>query len=89
MKSIVSFVHSQGSAIGIQLAHAGRKASTDLPWHGGDQISPGEANGWQTVAPSAVPFKDGEHAPAALDDAGMQAIRDAFADAAREAGLQF
>jgi 2,4-dienoyl-CoA reductase-like NADH-dependent reductase (Old Yellow Enzyme family) len=69
--------------IAIQLAHAGRKASTDLPWHGGGQIAPGEPNGWQTVAPSAVPFKDGEHAPAALDDAGMQAIRDAFADAAR------
>ena len=69
--------------IAIQLAHAGRKASTDLPWHGGGQIAPGDANGWQTVAPSAVPFKDGEHAPAALDDAGMQAIRDAFADAAR------
>lgn len=69
--------------IAIQLAHAGRKASTDLPWHGGGQIAPGEANGWQTVAPSTVPFKDGEHAPAALDDAGMQAIRDAFSDAAR------
>lgn len=69
--------------IAIQLAHAGRKASTDLPWHGGGQIAPGEANGWQTVAPSAVPFKESEHAPAALDHAGMQAIRDAFADAAR------
>jgi 2,4-dienoyl-CoA reductase-like NADH-dependent reductase (Old Yellow Enzyme family) len=69
--------------IALQLAHAGRKASTDLPWHGGGQIAPGDANGWKTVAPSAVPFKDGERAPAALDDAGMQAIRDAFADAAR------
>lgn len=69
--------------IAIQLAHAGRKASTDLPWHGGAQIAPAAANGWQTVAPSAVPFKDGEHAPAALDAAGMQAIREAFADAAR------
>jgi 2,4-dienoyl-CoA reductase-like NADH-dependent reductase (Old Yellow Enzyme family) len=69
--------------IAIQLAHAGRKASTDLPWRGGAQIAPGNANGWQTVAPSAVPFKDDEHAPAALDAAGMQAIRDAFADAAR------
>ena len=69
--------------IAIQLAHAGRKASTDLAWHGGGQIVPGDANSWQTVAPSAVPFKDGEHAPAALDSAGMRAIRDAFADAAR------
>lgn len=68
--------------IAIQLAHAGRKASTDLPWHGGGQIAPGHANGWQAVAPSAVPFKDDEHAPAALDSAGMHAIRNAFADAA-------
>jgi 2,4-dienoyl-CoA reductase-like NADH-dependent reductase (Old Yellow Enzyme family) len=69
--------------IAIQLAHAGRKASTAVPWHGGGQIAPGAANGWQTVAPSAIAFKDDEHAPAALDSAGLQALRDAFADAAR------
>ncbi len=71
--------------IAIQLAHAGRKASTDLPWHGGGQFEPGRANGWQTVAPSTLPFKDSDHAPAALDRAGMVAICDAFAQAARRA----
>lgn len=69
--------------IAIQLAHAGRKASTDLPWRGGAQLAPDHANGWQTVAPSALPFEASENAPAALDKAGLDRIRDAFADAAR------
>lgn len=69
--------------IGIQLAHAGRKASTDLPWLGGRQIAPGQANGWQTVAPSAIPYAEGENAPTALDRAGMDRVRDGFVDAAR------
>ncbi len=72
--------------IGIQLAHAGRKASTDLPWLGGAQIAPAHGNGWQTVAPSALPFAAKDNAPAALDRAEMDRIRDAFAEAARRAG---
>ena len=46
--------------IAIQLAHAGRKASTHTPWKGSGQIRPGEDRGWQTVAPSAIPFAEGE-----------------------------
>ena len=71
--------------IAIQLAHAGRKASTELPWKGGRQIPPGATNGWQTVAPSALPFLDGEHAPVALDRDSMARVRDAFAESARRA----
>jgi 2,4-dienoyl-CoA reductase-like NADH-dependent reductase (Old Yellow Enzyme family) len=71
--------------IAIQLAHAGRKASTEVPWKGGSQIRPGEANGWQTVAPSPVPFLQGEQAPAALDRQGLAHVRDAFAVAAQRA----
>jgi len=71
--------------IAIQLAHAGRKASTDLPWRGGAQLAPDKAGGWQTVAPSAVPFQAGELAPAALDEAGLARIRTAFADASARA----
>ncbi len=71
--------------IAIQLAHAGRKASTDVPWQGGRQIAPGLPNGWQTVAPSAHPFAAHENAPVALDRAGMDRVRDAFADSARRA----
>lgn len=69
--------------VAIQLAHAGRKASTEKPWLGGAQIAPGQPNGWQTVGPSGLPFAPGENAPEALDRGGMDRIRDAFAEAAR------
>jgi 2,4-dienoyl-CoA reductase-like NADH-dependent reductase (Old Yellow Enzyme family) len=71
--------------IAIQLAHAGRKASTRVPWEGGQQIRPDEPRGWQTVAPSALPFAEGEHPPVELDQEGMAAICEAFAQAARRA----
>ena len=71
--------------VAIQLAHAGRKASTDLPWRGGKQIAPDHANGWQTVAPSPLAFAEGENAPAALTTDDLQALCDAFAAAARRA----
>jgi 2,4-dienoyl-CoA reductase-like NADH-dependent reductase (Old Yellow Enzyme family) len=72
--------------IAIQLAHAGRKASTRVPWEGVAQVAPGEPGGWQTVAPSAVPFAGHEHPPIALDRAGLARVRDAFAAAATRAG---
>lgn len=72
--------------IAVQLAHAGRKASTDLPWKGGQQIPPGQTHGWQTVAPSAAPFQSDEIPPVALDKAGLDRVRSGFADAARRAG---
>lgn len=68
--------------IAIQLAHAGRKASTDLPWRGGAQIAPGQTNGWQTIAPSAVPYGEEDESPRAMDDAAMAQVRDAFAASA-------
>ncbi|MFD1198104.1 NADH:flavin oxidoreductase/NADH oxidase [Brucella gallinifaecis] len=72
--------------IAIQLAHAGRKASTDLPWNGGAQIAPDKTNGWQTIAPSALPFSPNDNAPVAADKDTLKALRDAFAEAARRAG---
>lgn len=71
--------------IAIQLAHAGRKASTRAPWEGGVQIPPREDRGWQTVAPSSIPYLESEHPPVALDGRGIAAVREAFADAARRA----
>jgi 2,4-dienoyl-CoA reductase-like NADH-dependent reductase (Old Yellow Enzyme family) len=71
--------------IAIQLAHAGRKGSTRVPWEGGKQIRPDEARGWRTVAPSALPFAADDQPPAALDREGMARIKDAFAQAARRA----
>jgi 2,4-dienoyl-CoA reductase-like NADH-dependent reductase (Old Yellow Enzyme family) len=78
------FIESQGAAAGIQLAHAGRKASTAPPWEGG-RVVPPERGGWRTVAPSLIPFRDDEPKPEALDAAGVRAVVDAFADAARRA----
>jgi 2,4-dienoyl-CoA reductase-like NADH-dependent reductase (Old Yellow Enzyme family) len=68
--------------IAIQLAHAGRKASTDRPWFGGSQIAPDHQNGWQTVAPSAIPFNPAYVPPTALDKDGLKRIRDGFAASA-------
>ena len=69
--------------VGIQLAHAGRKASTEVPWKGGGQISPDDPHGWRTQSASAVPFLETELAPEALDADGLKRVRDAFAEAAR------
>jgi len=71
--------------IGIQLSHAGRKASTNVPWEGGAQIAPDAANGWQTEGPSAVPHTEGDAAPLALDAAGLARVRDGFVAGARRA----
>jgi 2,4-dienoyl-CoA reductase-like NADH-dependent reductase (Old Yellow Enzyme family) len=71
--------------IGIQLAHAGRKASTEKPWLGGGPVPADQPNGWQTFAPSPLPFVANQAAPAALDVAGMVKVRQAFAAAAKRA----
>ena len=71
--------------VAIQLAHAGRKASTDVPWKGGAQLAPDAPNGWQTQAPSAIAYAMGENPPAALDRSGLVRVRNAFAGAARRA----
>ncbi|GAA3081883.1 NADH:flavin oxidoreductase/NADH oxidase [Rhizobium viscosum] len=71
--------------IAVQLAHAGRKASTEVPWRGGGQFSPADPNGWQTEAPSAVAFNPNYVPPTALDRDGMKRVRYAFAAAARRA----
>ena len=68
--------------IGVQLSHAGRKASTEVPWKGGAQLSPDNPLGWSTVAPSGIPFEEGEVAPSALNRDGMRRVRDAFVTAA-------
>ncbi|MFD0792388.1 NADPH dehydrogenase NamA [Mucilaginibacter litoreus] len=74
LKEITTFIEQQGAIPGMQLAHAGRKASHAEPWNGGKQIPPDDANGWDTVAPSAVPFSDAEIAPHELDKAGIHKI---------------
>jgi len=71
--------------LAVQLAHAGRKASSEVPWEGGANIPPGQPRGWQTEAPSAVPHADGETVPLALDAAGLARVKNAFVAAAHRA----
>jgi 2,4-dienoyl-CoA reductase-like NADH-dependent reductase (Old Yellow Enzyme family) len=82
---VIKSIHQYSSMpIGIQLAHAGRKASTQVPWEGGQQVAPA-SGGWQTVAPSALAYGTGEVQPLALEHDGLQRIRKAFASAAHRA----
>ena len=82
---IVEFLHSQGSYAGIQLAHAGRKASMSRPWEGAHLLSPDE-NGWSNIAaPSALAFDDRSGRPHELDVAGIAQVKDAFAAATKRA----
>lgn len=82
---IVRFIHEQGSVAGMQLAHAGRKASTHRPWEGSGAISESEGSWKKVVAPSALPFADNYPAPQALTHDGIQEIISAFAKAASRA----
>ncbi len=70
------------TAFGIQLAHAGRKGSAQRPWDGGGALAETE-DPWTTVAPSAIPVGDRWHTPAALDDAGLERVEQAFVTAAQ------
>lgn len=78
---IVRFIESQGSIAGIQLAHAGRKASTDKPWNGGATLA-GGPHAWQPLAPSAIPFRDGDPAPHALTPMEIDEVVEQFVCAA-------
>jgi len=84
LSRIAAFVKQQGAVPGMQIAHAGRKGSTRVPWEGGAPIPP-DKGGWQTVAPSASPFRPGDPPPAALNRAEIHNIVEAFAAAARRA----
>ena len=80
---IVAFVRAQGAMAGIQLAHAGRKGSTEVPWRGGKAVTGTDA--WVPVAPSAIAFADDYPLPVALDAAGIAKVVADFAAAARRA----
>ena len=81
---ITRFIKAQGAIAGMQLAHAGRKASTLRPWDGHGPVPAGQGD-WVTVAPSALPFAAGWPAPQALDEAGIQAVIADFRAAAQRA----
>ena len=81
---IAAFVAAHGAVPGVQLAHAGRKASTQRPWEGGGPLAAAQG-AWTTLAPSAVPFDDGWHVPQALDAAGLRQVVADFRAAAQRA----
>ncbi|WPB94792.1 NADH:flavin oxidoreductase/NADH oxidase [Streptomyces malaysiensis] len=83
-RKIVGFLKAQGTVPGVQLAHAGRKASTDAPWRGGEPLG-ADQRGWQPLGPSPVPFDEGHPVPDELSEEGIGEITRQFADAARRA----
>jgi 2,4-dienoyl-CoA reductase-like NADH-dependent reductase (Old Yellow Enzyme family) len=83
LKRITAFIESQGSVAGIQLAHAGRKASNSSPWKGGRMLPLEE--GWETVAPDTIPFRDDERKPIALDKGGIEKVVKDFREATKRA----
>ncbi len=87
---MTQFITGNNALPGVQLAHAGRKASTDRPWLGGKPIA-SENGGWQSVAPSAVPFDAGYPAPREMTAADIEMVENQFVSAARwslQAGFQ-
>lgn len=78
LKEINDFIHQHGAIAGTQLAHAGRKASHELPWNGNAQIPSNQPNGWKAVGPSPVPFADTKEAPQELDKAGIEKVKADF-----------
>lgn len=84
LKNIVAFIHEHGAVAGIQLAHAGRKASSAAPWNGGRQLGVKEG-GWETVAPSPLAFTAGDRLPEQLDGKGITKVINDFKVAAHRA----
>lgn len=84
LKPIAEFIKAHGAIPGIQLAHAGRKASVDAPWRGGKPLD-AAAGSWQTVAPSAVAFAPGSPLPHSLDRAEIDQVLEAFVAATKRA----
>lgn len=86
LKAVLTAIgHHSAMPVAIQLGHAGRKASSQAPWDGGAQIPPTAPTGWQSLAPSAIPHNPAEHAPTALDHAGLATIITDFTAAAKRA----
>jgi len=80
LRRITDFIHQNGSIAGVQLAHAGRKASFGSPWKGAGQITEKDG-GWKTVAPSAIPYNEKDEAPEALSLEGIEKVKADFRDA--------
>ena len=85
LKHITDFLHAHGAKAGIQIAHAGRKASMAVPWDTPERLIPAAEGGWQPVGPSAIPFGEHYGTPAELDRAGLEKVAADFAAATQRA----
>ncbi len=85
LKEVVDFCHSHGALVGIQLAHAGRKASSLPPHLGRKKVKPHEKNGWQTVSASPLPYHLEDTPPHELNEKGIQKIKEDFLAATQRA----
>jgi 2,4-dienoyl-CoA reductase-like NADH-dependent reductase (Old Yellow Enzyme family) len=84
LKRITSFIHQNGAVAGIQLAHAGRKASNSVPWKGGKELPP-DNGGWKVLSASAIPFHEGADQPLSLNEEGIKKVISTFKAAAQRA----
>ncbi|MCX2524982.1 NADH:flavin oxidoreductase/NADH oxidase [Larsenimonas rhizosphaerae] len=86
LKPVVDAIrHYSNLPLSIQLGHAGRKASCNVPWKGGSSIAPDQTGGWQTWAPSALPFAEGDPVPTALNEDDIKTLKADFVAAAQRA----
>lgn len=89
LRGVVDFVHANGAAIGVQLAHAGRKSGSQPLWEGGAALDPaamaGDAEPWERLGPSALPAGPGWSTPTVLDEAAIEGVVQSFVEAARRA----
>lgn len=85
LQQITQFIKEQNCITGIQLAHAGRKASCEKPWINRNQLKPDQENGWQTVGPSTIAFSDTDHPPVALTKEEIKQLIQAFKEATQRA----
>ncbi|MGP9818512.1 NADH:flavin oxidoreductase/NADH oxidase [Salinarimonas sp. NSM] len=86
MREIVEIYHAQGALAGVQIGHAGRKASTARPWEGAGPLEPGGSEpAWETIAPSALPARPGWHTPRAMEAADFEHVREGFRSATHRA----
>jgi 2,4-dienoyl-CoA reductase-like NADH-dependent reductase (Old Yellow Enzyme family) len=85
LQRVTHFIKQYGAVAGIQLAHAGRKASTSRPWNGGKPLLASDPRGWQVIGPSAIPFSEGYQTPHELTVPEIHAVQASFRDAAARA----
>ncbi len=87
LQQVVNFLHARGAMAGVQLAHAGRKASCEVPWKGGRQFDSRHQNGWKTISASALPFRPDQEPPVEMSKEDIAKLISDFVQATRRAAV--